>query len=185
MSTRSIDQILISLRHRNWVDSFVHLKSTSKLGRIIVPENSFIEIRQQSLVNFWSKWKMDVEIWSKFFQLDVKDEAIKSIPFQAIQDRQFQTMTSFNLYAFCYQYHLRVAVQHYWSDALSYNSTSKWSRFLVDRKHEELFRETSRPFSWISITGITNLSVSLGPEIDVQISFLKMRHQSINFRLKI
>ena len=72
MSTRSIDQILISFRHhffiwnqcRNCVEiwstvcswSRVYSESTSKCTPILVHANSFIEIRRQIRVNFRSKW---------------------------------------------------------------------------------------------------------------------------------
>ena len=95
----------------------------------------------------------------EFFQLDAKKEAIRSIPFKPIQDWQFLTITSFTQYAFrsitiCeWQYSTTGSHTH----SFHSKSTSKWSRFLVDRKNHELFRETSRPSSWNSDTGITKM----------------------------
>jgi len=154
MSTRSIDQILISFRHRNPVDSFLHLKSTSKSSPWFLPDAGLNQNRRRNILGFESvkthsskldnkichfliemvdrHWNL-VEIRSKFFQLDVKNEAIQNIPFQAIQDWQFQitSISSFTLNPFSYHQYLGVAVQHYWSDTLSFDSksTSEWSRF--------------------------------------------------------
>ena len=80
-------------------------------------------------------------------------------------------------------HHLRAAVQHYWSDIRSFNSKSmsKSSRFLVDRKNEELFHETLRTSNWNSAQELQTYQSHL----DSKFSFLKMRLQSMNFRLKI
>ena len=70
MSTRSIDQILISFRHRNPVDSFLHLKSTSKSSPWFLPDAGLNQNRRRNILGFESvkthSSKLDNKIWPLF-----------------------------------------------------------------------------------------------------------------------